>query len=136
MVLQHIIENPFVKILYMFNFLLIAFAGYYFYKNNIKTGKFKIFLRQSLPNVIKALQDLSDKVEGVQSQRQRTKWDSNSNRMSIEEARQILGVQSNASKDEITSAFKKLMLINHPDKGGSQYIAAKIIHAKQTLIKD
>jgi DnaJ family protein C protein 19 len=118
----------------MFNFLLIAFVGYYFYKNSIKTGKFKLFLQQSLPNVIRALQDLADKVEGVQ--RQRTRSCNNSNKMSVDEARQILGVKPNASKDEITSAFKKLMLINHPDKGGSEYIAAKIIHAKQTLIKN
>ena len=119
----------------MFNFLLIAFVGYYFYKNSIKTGKFKLFLRQSLPNVIKVLQNLADKVEGVE--RQRTRWETNSsNKMSIDEARQILGVKPNAGKDEITSAFKKLMLINHPDKGGSEYIAAKIIHAKQILMKD
>jgi len=135
MVFQKSIENPFVRISYMFNFLLITFAGYYFYKNSIKTGKFKLFLKQTLPNIINALQNLSDNIEGIN--RRKHKWESNSNnKMSVEEARQILGVKPNAGKDEITSAFKKLMLINHPDKGGSQYIAAKIINAKQILMKD
>ena len=41
-----------------------------------------------------------------------------SNYMSVEEARQILGLKNNPSKDDVLSAFKKLMLVNHPDKGG------------------
>jgi DnaJ-class molecular chaperone len=113
----------------------MAFIGYYFYKNSVKTGKFKQFLRRSLPNLINALQEISDKIEGAK--RQRTRWGSgNINKMSVEEARQVLGVRQNATREEINSSFKKLMLINHPDKGGSQYIAAKIIEAKQTLIND
>jgi len=134
MAFRSIIENPFVRILYMFNILLIIFVGYYFYNYSIKTGKFKQFLRKSLPNVIRALQDLADNIEGIK--RQKSKWVNTNNNMSSDEARQILGVKPNANKDEITSAFKKLMLVNHPDKGGSQYIAAKIIQPKQILMKD
>ena len=129
-----IIENPFVRILYMFNILLIIFVGYYFYKHSVRTGNFRRFLRKALPNVIRSLQELSDNIEGIK--RQRNKWQNNSQLMSVDEAREILGVKHNASKDEITVAFKKLMLVNHPDKGGSQYIAAKIIQAKQMLMKD
>jgi DnaJ-class molecular chaperone len=54
--------------------------------------------------------------------------------MSLDEARQILGVSNNTSRDEIMKAFKRLMLINHPDKGGTQYIATKIIQARKTLL--
>lgn len=119
----------------MFNFLLIAFLGYYFYKNSIKTGRFKQFLRRSLPSVINILQEFSDKVEGTSRYKSRWKHGSG-NKMTLDEARQILGVQPNATRNEINSAFKKLMLVNHPDKGGSQYIAAKIIQAKETLINN
>ena len=118
----------------MFNILLIAFVGYYFYKHSVRTGNFRKFLRKVLPNVIRSLQELSDNIEGIK--KQRNKWNNNSQLMSVDEARQILGLKHNASKDEITAAFKKLMLVNHPDKGGSQYIAAKIIQAKQILMKD
>jgi hypothetical protein len=114
----------------MFNVLIIGLVIYYFYKNNIKTGKLKKFMRQTLPNIIDYLQNFSDKIDGSQTRRY-----SRSNTMSIEEARQILGVKNGASKEEILGMFKKLMLINHPDKGGTEYIAAKIIQAKQTLIK-
>ena len=118
----------------MFNVLIIGLVIYYFYKNNIKTGRLKKFMRQTLPNIIDYLQDFSDKIDGSKTRRYSNKWE-RSNTMSIEEARQILGVKNGASKEEILGMFKKLMLINHPDKGGTEYIAAKIIQPKQTLIK-
>ena len=62
-------------------------------------------------------------------------WDSmGKKRMSIQEARDVLGVSETASHNEIMATFKKLMLVNHPDKGGSQYLASKIIEAKETLL--
>lgn len=106
--------------------------AYYFYKNSIKTGKVRQFIRKSLPNIINVLQNISDKIEG----KHRTRKPHSANYMSSDEARQILGVKANASKQEIIAAFKKLMLLNHPDKGGTEYIAAKIIQAKQTLINN
>ena len=115
----------------MFNFLIFGLISYYFYKNNIKTGKFRSFIRQSLPGLIIYLQTLVDRIDGKKRYRENT-----SNQMTTEEARQILGVKPNSSKDEILSAFKKLMLINHPDKGGTEYLAAKIIQAKKTLINE
>jgi hypothetical protein len=133
MVFHSTIENLFAKNLYMFNFLLIAFVCYHFYKHNVKTGKFKRFVVKSLPGLINTLQSFSDRIEGTN--RYKGRFGQNSNKMSIEEARQILGVKAGANGDEINSAFKKLMLANHPDKGGSQYIAAKIIQAKETLMK-
>ncbi|MDZ5760908.1 DnaJ domain-containing protein [Lyticum sinuosum] len=54
--------------------------------------------------------------------------------MSKEEALLILGIEKNASQDEVNQAFRKLMLSNHPDKGGSKYIASKIIEARDILI--
>jgi DnaJ family protein C protein 19 len=115
----------------MFNFLIFSLITYYFYKNNVKTGKLKIFLRQSLPSLISYLQALTDKIDGKKKHRQNA-----NNQMAVEEARQILGVKPEATKEEVLSAFKKLMLINHPDKGGTEYLAAKIIQAKKTLIHE
>lgn len=115
----------------MFNFLILGFFLYFFYKNNIKTGKFKQFMRSALPSIIDHLQNIVNKIDGNKS----TRRSNQSNYMSVEEARQILGLKNNPSKDDVLSAFKKLMLVNHPDKGGSEYIAAKIIQAKETLIK-
>ncbi|XP_026816503.1 mitochondrial import inner membrane translocase subunit TIM14 [Rhopalosiphum maidis] len=55
--------------------------------------------------------------------------------MSKREATLILDVSNNAPKNKIKDAHKRIMLINHPDKGGSPYIAAKINEAKDLLDK-
>jgi DnaJ family protein C protein 19 len=53
--------------------------------------------------------------------------------MSKREAALILGVSPSASKNKIKDAHKKIMLLNHPDRGGSPYIAAKINQAKDMM---
>ena len=53
--------------------------------------------------------------------------------MTAEEAYAVLGLKSNASKDDIRSAHRRLMKQYHPDHGGSDYLASKINQAKETL---
>lgn len=60
---------------------------------------------------------------------------SNFNDLSNNEAYEILGLPTSASKDEIIKAHKRLMQRIHPDRGGSDYLAAKINAAKDQLTK-
>lgn len=54
--------------------------------------------------------------------------------MTIDEAAAVLGVSSTAQTDEVKAAHKKLIAQIHPDKGGTDYLAAKINEARQILL--
>lgn len=55
--------------------------------------------------------------------------------MSDEEARKVLGVGPDADHGAIKAAYRHLMSQLHPDRGGSDYLAAKVNQAKDTLLK-
>jgi hypothetical protein len=57
-------------------------------------------------------------------------------RMSISEAREVLGVSEKANEDEINAAYRKLMAKYHPDKGGNDWMASKLNEARRTLLGD
>jgi len=54
--------------------------------------------------------------------------------MDTVEAAQILGVKRSAGVDRIRAAHRKIMIANHPDSGGSAYLATKINEAKDMLL--
>lgn len=53
---------------------------------------------------------------------------------SIKESYDILGLDEGASREEIIEAHRRLIKKNHPDKGGSPYLAKKLNEAKDILL--
>lgn len=51
------------------------------------------------------------------------------------EARDILGVASNADADAIRAAHRRLLSAVHPDKGGSADLTRRINAARDVLLK-
>ncbi len=56
-------------------------------------------------------------------------------KMTRKEAALILGVRESASSERIKEQHRKVLILNHPDRGGSAYLAAKINEAKDLLLK-
>ena len=54
--------------------------------------------------------------------------------MSAEEAYSILGLKPGASDDDIKAAYRRVIGQLHPDRGGTDYLAAKVNQAKDVLL--
>lgn len=54
--------------------------------------------------------------------------------MTRREAALILGVRESTATDKIREAHRRVMVANHPDAGGSHYLASKINEAKEIML--
>ena len=54
--------------------------------------------------------------------------------MSTEEAMEVLGLKPGYTQEEIKQAHRRMMQKVHPDRGGSDYLAAQINQAKDILL--
>jgi hypothetical protein len=76
--------------------------------------------------------DWRDRVNSGASRNQ--KDTSGFDKMTRQEAYQILGLEPNASQDEIHQAWRRLIKGVHPDSGGSAFLAGKINAARDILL--
>ncbi|CAN6627555.1 mitochondrial import inner membrane translocase subunit TIM14 [Trichomonascus vanleenenianus] len=57
-------------------------------------------------------------------------------KMTPKEALQILNLrESTLTKNKLKETHRKIMILNHPDRGGSPYLATKVNEAKDILEK-
>ena len=54
--------------------------------------------------------------------------------MSTEEAMEVLGLKPGHTNEDVIQAHRRMMQKMHPDRGGSDYLAAQINKAKDTLL--
>lgn len=56
--------------------------------------------------------------------------------MTVKEALAVLGLSAGASREEIVDAHRRLIQRMHPDRGGSDWLAARINTAKSVLLAE
>ncbi|WOG96177.1 hypothetical protein DCAR_0415508 [Daucus carota subsp. sativus] len=56
-------------------------------------------------------------------------------KMTRREAALILGIREHATAEKVKEAHRKVMVANHPDAGGSHYLASKINEAKDVMLR-
>ncbi|XP_011140240.1 mitochondrial import inner membrane translocase subunit TIM14 [Harpegnathos saltator] len=93
------------------------------------------YLLRRMPNLSQKMAETMKKLDSQSLANSRYYKGGFEPKMTRWEASLILGVSPTASKAKVKDQFKKVMSVNHPDRGGSPYIAAKINEAKDMLEK-
>jgi len=102
------------------------------------SGIFIAFIVRFLPLLLRygmQFQRFLPLIKSLFSQQRGSKPTVKKTELSKQAACDILGVAITASKQDIIQAHRLLMFKNHPDKGGSAYLAAQINQAKDELLK-
>ncbi|AFZ79242.1 chaperone protein DnaJ, putative [Theileria equi strain WA] len=93
------------------------------------------YVNKKFPNLLKQNASMLPGQNGGPFKLSRQNLQGFEQKMTLNEAYSILNISSTSSKDKIRESYKQLMMRNHPDNGGSTYLASKVNEAKDFLVK-
>jgi len=119
--------------------LILAIAGHLNIITAAIAGLFALAPRalqyaKYLPFLKKMMGDDSANAQGAGSQGAGQRQASSSQTMNQAQAFEVLGLQPGCTRDDIILAHKRMMQKMHPDRGGSDFMAAQINQAKDILL--
>jgi len=87
------------------------------------------------PESASLLEAYMERVHGASWQERESRAEGHDQgKMTAEEAYRVLGIASGSPREIVIDAHRRLMQRLHPDRGGSDYLAAKINQAKDVLL--
>lgn len=117
--------------------LMLVIAGKVHWLSAALTGAVPFARRAAtLVRITPFLRQLKDRLDNTATQQSRRRGTPNAGvgELTEAQARLMLDVSVNATAAEITAAHRRLIARNHPDRGGSTYIAAQLNAAKDLLL--
>lgn len=118
-------------------FLLVLFIPFFFFPSHKSSRRFHF--RQHTHS--QRFEDLFEEMRrGEYGQQQKNERTGSYGRttvgsgMSVIDAAKILGVPVSATQPQIKAAYRKLMMVHHPDKGGSGEFAARLNTARDIML--
>lgn len=104
---------------------------------SLLTGEVKIVQKASIAEMTETDAPIAEKVRAEKPAWERSESVNgfSAGEMSLDEARMILGVPTEYSADKVHDAHRQILGRIHPDRGGSDYLAAKVNVARDILVQ-
>lgn len=96
-------------------------------------GAVSVGLLRLLPHLLQFAPSLRKQFRSDDGERTAS-FGSTNGKMSRDEAYRVLGLAPGATREKIIEAHRRLIQKVHPDRGGSDYLAAKLNQAKDILL--
>lgn len=111
-------------------FLFILFIPFFFFPSSRSHTQFHFRKDKSFEDFFEEMQ----RGQQRQNESRHRSYETSPKGMSVYDAASLLGISPDATIVQIKSAYRKLMLKHHPDKGGSAEYAAKLNMARDVMM--